>query len=579
MKRVPLMTKPTGRVPKSIGAILLKEVPYQNEWRIQATWRDPDRKKKWFNNWRHAEEFAAKENRRLDELKEKGAGRFTFNDAAESFRKRCEQRTKSKDRTLGLETFQRYDQLVEMLQHKFGKQKLHAISCREIEDWFHELSGKYAASTLRGMLMMLSVVLDHAVIRGMLNANPLRAQKVKLPGKIKKRAEIPDRSDLETLRKYLNQPKPIFNNGLKWSCLKVLVLLGASCGMRAGEVVALRWDSIDRETGEIDIKESIGKLTGRKPPKSEAGYRKIPTTLRAQEILERHAIFYKQTEGRCVGPVLKIRGGKPLDPRMVSLWFTEVMSECGLIKPDTKRPKFTFHALRHWCASHWMKATNGDVHQVAKWLGHKNASMTLDVYGHCLDDPEAREKFLRIPDWLDPIVEIDAPSRPLTIPPPIALPAPEETAIKSNVAVPVVDVELPIDVPSMARPWVEQFLKMLFRGTGPIEAYSLIEFENGRQSISSAQHKMLDEFKRLGLPSPRTLYFRWRDERILRLYEQGHQVLEIARMTDCTDGHVYAVLKSRHKVAPLKLLKHKYKRGPTKFKEPQSEHKPQLKLL
>ena len=410
------MTKPSGRKPMRIGAILLKELPYKDEWRIDLTWRDPARGKsgrghQTFHNWRHAEEFAVRENARLEILKEQGAGRYTVNDAAESLRKRCEQRVKSKDKTLGKETFQRYDQLIGLLQLEFGNKKLHAVLIREIEDYFHALSGKYAASTLRGMLMMLSMIFDHAVNRGMLNANPLRTQKVKLPGKIKKRADIPDRSDLEVLREYLNQPKPIFNKGLKWSCLKVLVLLGASCGMRAGEVAALRWDSIDRETGEIEVKESIGKLTGRKPPKSEAGYRKIPTTLRAQEILDDHAKFYKQTEGKCVGPVLKIReGGDHLDPRMVSIWFTEVMSECGLIKPDTKRPKFTFHALRHWCASHWMKATGGDVHQVAKWLGHKNASMTLDIYGHCLDDPEAREKFLRIPDWLDPIIELDAPS-------------------------------------------------------------------------------------------------------------------------------------------------------------------------
>ena len=154
-----------------------------------------------------------------------------------------------------------------------------------------------------------------------------------------------------------------------------------------------------------------------------------------------------------------------------------------------------------------------------------------------------------------------------------------ETAIRSNVAVPVVDVELPINVPSMAQPWVEPFLKMLAQGMGPLEAYGLIEFENGRRSVDSAQHIVLAEFKRLGLPSPRTLHGRWRDERILRLYEEGHQVLEMARMTDCTDGHVYAVLKSRHKVAPLKLLKHNYKRGPTKFREPQAEHKTQSKLL
>ena len=56
-------------------------------------------RKKWFNNWRHAEEFAAKENKRLELLKEKGAGRYTFNDAADSYIKEREHRSKAKDNT------------------------------------------------------------------------------------------------------------------------------------------------------------------------------------------------------------------------------------------------------------------------------------------------------------------------------------------------------------------------------------------------------------------------------------------------------------------------------------------------
>src|SRR5262245_40151397 len=107
LKGVRAMTKPTGRKPMRVGAILLKEVPYKDEWRIQATWRDLSRqklrRKQWFNNWRHAEEVAAKESKRLDVIKEKGAGRYTFNDAADSLLKRCEQRVKAKDPTMTLD--------------------------------------------------------------------------------------------------------------------------------------------------------------------------------------------------------------------------------------------------------------------------------------------------------------------------------------------------------------------------------------------------------------------------------------------------------------------------------------------
>jgi Phage integrase family len=291
---------------------------------------------------------------------------------------------------------------------------------------------------------------------------------------------------------------------------------------------------------------------------TEAGYRKVPTTPRARDIINEHAELYKQLEGKCVGPVLKSRDMEYLRPHMVSAWFTEVMLEAGLVKPGTKkRPKFTFHALRHWCASHWMK-TIGDVHQVAKWLGHKNASMTLDIYGHCLDDPEAREKFERMPDWLSPIVEIDAPvqsRRPIQITEPLALPAPTVTGIPQDEAalefnsVGQVQGGFHVDVPNIAKPWLKPFIEMLAQGIPIRKAYDLItpQVERGHRDRLSAKHHVLAEFKRLGLPLPKVLVARWRDEQILKLHAEKYQAGDIARMMKCGRSVVFRALKSRHK--------------------------------
>lgn len=69
------MKKANNRAPKSIGAILLKEVPYKSEWRVQATWKDPPalrkpgsdgRRKEWLSNWRAAEAFAEEQNKKIE---------------------------------------------------------------------------------------------------------------------------------------------------------------------------------------------------------------------------------------------------------------------------------------------------------------------------------------------------------------------------------------------------------------------------------------------------------------------------------------------------------------------------------
>jgi hypothetical protein len=258
------------------------------------------------------------------------------------------------------------------------------------------------------------------------------------------------------------------------------------------------------------------------------------------------------------------------------------MREAGLVKPGTMKPKFSFHALRHWCASHWMKTT-GDVHQVAKWLGHKNASTTLDVYGHCLDDPEAREKFERMPDWLSPIFELDAPvqsRRPIQITEPLALPAPTEAALEFN-SVEQVERGFHVDIPNIARPWLKPFIEMLAQGIPIRKAYDLItpQVERGHRDRLSAKHHVLAEFKRLGLPLPKVFVARWRDEQILKLHAEKYQMGDIARMMKCGRSVVFRALKSRHKENAHNPLNYDLKSPAAKKVKAQTEHKSQLKLL
>jgi hypothetical protein len=222
------------------------------------------------------------------------------------------------------------------------------------------------------------------------------------------------------------------------------------------------------------------------------------------------------------------------------------------------------------------------VHLAKTWLGHKNASMTLDTYGHCIDDPEARERFERMPDWLAPIVQLEGP--PVKIVGPTLLPAPEPV-IEPGDEPAAVDDSCPIDVPSVAAPWVKPFIRLLDRGIPCVDAYRLIAPQiPGRRNGATAQHHVLAEFRRLKLPLPAELADRLRTRKIVALLDT-YQDYDIAAKVGCGVQTVWRVRKEFNKPNPDKsgrAAKYLKRWKKTRFKdkpEPQPEHNGQFKLL
>lgn len=74
-----------------------------------------------------------------------------------------------------------------------------------------------------------------------------------------------------------------------------------------------------------------------------------------------------------------------------------------LVEFGATGPGRTVHDLRHYAASHWLRA-GIPVHQVAKWLGHANPNTTLRVYAHVLGEAQDRLAVAQL-DALTPLAE------------------------------------------------------------------------------------------------------------------------------------------------------------------------------
>ena len=190
----------------------------------------------------------------------------------------------------------------------------------------------------------------------------------------------------------------------------------AQTGLRAGEVVALKWGSVDLLRGRVTVRESVSMLKAGEwatvPPKNNRTRIVALTPAMVAELkvhANRHAsITYPapESERKSVG-----RPGEAGDQMSSAfgatryLWPSPVTSEAQPYgtepmhwgrdfylkywKPAVARAglpgTLRAHDLRHTCAS-LLIAANVPAKAIQEHLGHSSFKITMDTYGHLYED-------------------------------------------------------------------------------------------------------------------------------------------------------------------------------------------------
>jgi integrase len=169
----------------------------------------------------------------------------------------------------------------------------------------------------------------------------------------------------------------------------VPILLGVLCGLRRGEIAALRWRSVDLDAGQLMVVASIEQTkAGCREKETKSGRARtvaLPATL--IEELRRHRA--KQAEELLLlgvaltndHHVVMQADGTALQPHSLTQAFTRFVAERGL-------KRIRFHDLRHSHATHLLAA---GVHPkiASERLGHSKVGITLDLYSHVLPGMQA----------------------------------------------------------------------------------------------------------------------------------------------------------------------------------------------
>ena len=158
------------------------------------------------------------------------------------------------------------------------------------------------------------------------------------------------------------------------------------CGLRRGEMLALRWEDIDFHKKCITVNKSVTvhhNRTAIKEPKSKAGMRQVPIPNRLMEMLEaapkENALICPSAEGKIMSDTAYRRG-----------WYSYqhyLNLQAGGRAYTPGHPKvqvidnITAHMLRHTYATMLYDA-GVDVKSAQLFLGHASLEMTLGIYTH-----------------------------------------------------------------------------------------------------------------------------------------------------------------------------------------------------
>jgi integrase len=260
-------------------------------------------------------------------------------------------------------TRSRYTAIVRLhIKPHFGHVQLTNLERSDISTWVAELvASNRASATVRHIYKVLHSILQSAVLDGQLARNPAVA--VKLPREKGKEKRFLTHEQVTALAEAA---------GDDWLPIEVL----AYCGLRFGELAALRVRDIDFLRRRLRIAQSATEVDGVMvfgTPKSHQ-QRLVPVRPSLLEPLLR------ECEGK--GPDDLVftapRGGVIFLRNWRKRVFDPAADEAGLAPLSP-------HELRHTAAS-LAVAVGANVKAVQRMLGHASAAMTLDTYSGLFDD-------------------------------------------------------------------------------------------------------------------------------------------------------------------------------------------------
>lgn len=260
-----------------------------------------------------------------------------------------------------------------------GARRLAAVRPSEVQGWVTDRAGVLAPTTLRQLVKLVRSAFTAAALDRLVAATPF--QRITLPRTEQERVvplsvlQVRALADAMPLgRGRRSGPGPY----------RAMVIVQAALGLRLGELLALRVEDVDFLRRSVRIEWQIAQKTReRVPPKTPRSRRTLPLPAVAAESISEHLRHFPPGDG---GLLFHTANGLPLWHEHYGTRVFKRAATAAKLPAST-----TSHDLRHHFAS-VLLAAGESVVAVAERLGHENATLVLEVYGHLMPDSEDRTR-------------------------------------------------------------------------------------------------------------------------------------------------------------------------------------------
>ena len=259
---------------------------------------------------------------------------------------------------------------------EIGNIKLNKFTQNDLQQFYSRLkiSGRQIDTEICGLGLsdrmvrachtLCSMCFEKAVKENLIRTNP--AKGCKLPPKKAKEMQVLAPGEMQ---RFIIQAKA--------DGYFELFVLELCTGMRRGEILGLRWEDFNLQTGELHIRRQVVLVDGNiqiSTPKTKSSIR---TIIIPADILKILAEYKKRINSRWMFPSPK-KPDTPFHPSSLTDVLDRLLkrAECKHIR---------FHDLRHTFATNAL-ANGMDVKTLSAIIGHISSETTLNIYTHITDN-------------------------------------------------------------------------------------------------------------------------------------------------------------------------------------------------